>query len=543
VGGDLQPATARPRRRAWWLILFVGAAVLVPLLYALYTGQIWEDYFITFKHSKNLCDGAGLVYYPGERVHGFTSPLGTLLPALCYLVAGQGSYLPALWLFRVLSAAAFAGGGWLVCNALRAGPAGRLAPILFAALYLLDVKAVAFSANGMETGFMLLFLGWALALSGQDLAQRWLAHGLCWAGLMWTRPDGCVYITVLAAANLVFPAVPRAALLRGLVKSAGVCAVVYLPWFAWAWAYYGSPVPNTIRAKAGLAPAGQTIAAAVQDVLTRYPERLADAFAPVYPREGPWPVWVTAASVGLAILCSLYWVLPTADRLGRRASLAFAVLGLYLASMRLCYPWYLPPPALLGLVVVAGAAPALVERWRAARRPLIAGCAAALVLVLGARAGLFGLVTRQMKAQQAEIEWGNRAQVGLWLRDHVAPGESVYVECLGYIGYFSEARMLDYPGLVSPEVVREMRHEPHDHPWVGLRLEPAWMVLRPAEARAISRDDAFRQHYTCAETFNVRDRIEGRYAELAGRRYLLFDSAFEVFRRVAEPAPSAGGVE
>ena len=33
------------------------AAVLVPLAYVLYTGHIWEDYFITFRCSRNLVEG------------------------------------------------------------------------------------------------------------------------------------------------------------------------------------------------------------------------------------------------------------------------------------------------------------------------------------------------------------------------------------------------------------------------------------------------------------------------------------------------------
>ena len=51
----------------------------VPTAYTLYTNHIWEDFFITFRHSQNLCEGKGLVYNEGERVHGFTSPLGVLL--------------------------------------------------------------------------------------------------------------------------------------------------------------------------------------------------------------------------------------------------------------------------------------------------------------------------------------------------------------------------------------------------------------------------------------------------------------------------------
>ena len=58
------------------------AALLLALGYALATDRVWEDYYITWKSSKNLAEGNGLVFHPGERVHTFTSPLGVLLPAL-----------------------------------------------------------------------------------------------------------------------------------------------------------------------------------------------------------------------------------------------------------------------------------------------------------------------------------------------------------------------------------------------------------------------------------------------------------------------------
>jgi hypothetical protein len=77
-----------------FLFLFIA----VPLAYSFYTNHIWEDFFITFKYSKNFCEGNGLVYIPGEKVHGFTSPLGVMLPAFCYLVTGADSYEKAIWL-------------------------------------------------------------------------------------------------------------------------------------------------------------------------------------------------------------------------------------------------------------------------------------------------------------------------------------------------------------------------------------------------------------------------------------------------------------
>src|SRR5437870_2754322 len=120
--------TSGVRPKTGWLVALTAFAAAVPLAYALYTHHAWEDYFITFRHSQNLCAGKGLVYTEGERVHGFTSPLGVLLPALGYALTRNSSYLGALWIFRLISIAAFAGGAWLLLRSLgdldRPAPAG-----------------------------------------------------------------------------------------------------------------------------------------------------------------------------------------------------------------------------------------------------------------------------------------------------------------------------------------------------------------------------------------------------------------------------------
>ena len=168
--------------------LVAGCAILfaIPLLFALYTGQIWEDFFITFRHSRNLNSGNGLVYNPGERVHGFTSPAGVLLLAACDRITGGGSYLNALWLVSNYRRHA------RLLRGRRSGVAASLANAptpVFAGWLLLpcafDAKGVANSVNRMETAFMLLLVAWHLDL----LRRAWAATGwpqaLLWASLMW----------------------------------------------------------------------------------------------------------------------------------------------------------------------------------------------------------------------------------------------------------------------------------------------------------------------------------------------------------------------
>jgi len=57
-------------------VLVAGAELLVGLVFAAFTQHAWEDYWITFRVSRNLATGHGLVFTPGERLHSFTSPLG-----------------------------------------------------------------------------------------------------------------------------------------------------------------------------------------------------------------------------------------------------------------------------------------------------------------------------------------------------------------------------------------------------------------------------------------------------------------------------------
>lgn len=557
-------------RRDVLLLLILG--LLVPLGYVLSTRHVWEDYFITFRHSQNFVEGNGLVYTPGEPVHGFTSPLGVLLPALFYALTGRGSYEPALWLFRAASLLAFVGGGLLVLRRLTRHPATALMGYAFVLLYLADVKAVAFSMNGMETGFMLLFVGWCVFLWGSLHRRAWLARGLAWGGLMWTRPDGCIYIVALSLAELVFYASQRRSLssggieflprpqppspLRGrgeqlvsLARSGLVAIGVYLPWFLFALSYYGSPIPQTILAKAPMGSENM-VGRLLGMIYARLPHRAACIFGPIYwPLFWPEPAWTYWFCYAVGVFCLVYWLMPVEDCLGRTASLAFVLLCAYLSYVEVQFPWYCPPAALCGLVVLARGlitlAGAALHDW--SERPPTAraiGSLAglALVPVLAGELGIFAMTIRQVKVQQAVIETGHRAAIGRWLKERVQPDDEVYLEPLGYIGYYSGAHMLDWPGLVSPRV-SALKRQGLGHKDAIDRLRPAWVVLRPGEAALVYQTDSiFRRDYLPIKFFDAMPRLEEIKREsgpIPGGDYLSYDARFLVFKRKDSPGEKA----
>jgi hypothetical protein len=222
------------------------------------------------------------------------------------------------------------------------------------------------------------------------------------------------------------------------------------------------------------------------------------------------------------------------------ASFAFAVGHFYLNYLAGFYsPWYVPTLTALAFIALAGLVSDLggvrAAFPKSTRWPLMA---ATLLLPLGA-GGLAICASYQLRLAQRICETGNRRILGEWLKAHAAsPHDTVLLECLGYIGYFSNLKMYDYPGLSSPEVVAARRHltfvgEYYKYftPLIST-LQPDWLVLRENEARSVEADDPLllTRKYRLVRLFDVRDQV-GTIRFLPGRGYLAIDSHFEVYHR------------
>jgi hypothetical protein len=530
------PASRRP-------LVFAFAAAAVALLYAAVTGHMWEDYFITFRASLNLATGHGLVFQPGERVHSFTSPLGTLLPALFALGGGADVAVRALWLFRGVSALALGGALWLAVRAWQRDGLAGLAVTAAAVAWICDAKTVDFATNGMETALVVFFVTWTWQAFSAG-ARLWPCALAC-AGLQWTRPDGFVFYAVIAGAWLVFGAGREGRSwpdrIAFLARATGLGVVLYLPWFIWAWSYYGSPIPHTILAKSGILGPRE-----IAQLLAAYPFRLLvgqtalhDIFLPAYHFFGGWPDALYVLSRVTVTGAALAWLWPRVAPGGRIASAAFFLGGFYVCYIP-PFAWYFPGWQALALVSWAYLLQALGQV-----KP--AGCRAASLLPSALRTGtlllvtiqvaVFGCVAWQMRRQQDLIENRHRAEVGRWLRQQAGARDTVFLECLGYIGYYSGLKMLDHPGLAAPEVVAARRAGLREWAQIIEKLQPTWIVLRPTEAKKVFGDlPSLRQHYTLRRTFDTRAALDAEPV-LPGRGYLNFDAIFLVYRRTPTAAP------
>ncbi len=505
-------------------------AAASPALFTLYTGNIWEDFFITYRCSLNLVHGHGLVYEVGRRLHVFTSPLGTLLPAGISGILRTDDPQVVIGVFRVFACAALAGAWAFAARGIQ----GALAASVTVAFWLLDGKLAAFATNGMETAFLVLFVTmawWALIDGRATLA------GLALAGALWTRPDGFVFVGAIALGVLVFPGERRMAL-RDWLKMAAVAALIYVPWFFGAWVYYGSPVPNTILAKGTHVLSGGSLW-----LLVKYPFAYVfghcsahDAFLPPYFFFGGWPdsLWWFGKILALAVAAVVVW--PRCARPARIAGLAFLCGGAYL-TVTTRAPWYFPAWQILAYLALGGGVAALAESFagRKIARVALGMAVGILILVQGA---LYVALSVQLREQQRIIEWGARAPLGRVMQKLArSPQDTVFLEPLGYIGYYSGLAMRDTPGLCAPEVIALRKAGILSMSELIVTLKPDWAILRQAEYSRLSAAEraALERDYQLWAIDDVTAQVNA-VRWLPGRDFLLFDAYYSIWRKRPPPA-------
>jgi hypothetical protein len=448
---------------------FVVLALAVRLVFWLWTGRIWEDALITLTPAKMLWSGHGLTHHVSEpRIHSFTSPISELIPIVGESV-GHG-----LLLLRLVSLVA---GGFAVVYAYRAGRILGLstaAQVVVLSFISTDQLQVFFGMAGMETQVATTVM---LASVYALLARRWQMLGVTLGLCALCRPEFIIWIVLAGAATV---AAQRRAALRSLLPA----VLIPLPWFAFAWLYFGSPVPHTIVAKALFPHAGLGAASP-----TAYLDRiilLGHSFAPILEFDEAWTftgvgvVVELVASLAIALACAGVWAAARRDRLWVLPAVFVAGFFAYVVILLVpgYFMWYLPPVmAVVFLYVGAGLDELLRQRhrWRV-------GVA---VLLLVAYAFHIPFTFPLERRVQHQVEDAVRRPIGRYLDHVMTPDDGVVLEPLGYIGFEALGHTTwDYPGLSSKVVTDELSSLPHDERTMDrlvVDLRPRYVVFRAVE--------------------------------------------------------------
>lgn len=207
------------------------------------SGWMLDDAFIFFRYAENWVAGHGPVYNAGEHVEGYTSFTWMALLAGCHRVG-----LDTVWASKLLGFVLGFGCVALLVLSPARPRAGNLAALWLGTSGVFS----AWFGSGMEVT-LLAFLLLAFARCYRALVsgntprpkRAVLAGGLA-ALLAMTRPEGAL-VAGVALVHLVLSRRPRLAILA----FGAAFAVIFVPWYAWRYAYYGAPLPNTFYVKVG----------------------------------------------------------------------------------------------------------------------------------------------------------------------------------------------------------------------------------------------------------------------------------------------------
>jgi arabinofuranosyltransferase len=425
--------------------LFLSAAAL----HSVIPRSMMDDAYISFRYSRNLAQGLGMVFNPGERVEGYTNFLWVLLGTLAESLGTPSAVvMPLVGVFAGVALV------WLVARASAAAPAGAAAPprftrfsgVLAAAAVAVHPALLFYAGTGLETVLYALLVTAALVAAAHGRTNLFVVTT---ALAFLTRPEaGLLGLVGVAWLVLRVDSASRARAFAGLAIR---FAVLLGPYLAWKVLYFGSVLPLTLLAKTPvpaqavkytLESAAPTVAlaaiatAALWSAPKGAPERLYLGF---------W--WATAAS-----LC---FVGPDWMPAGRLLAPAFPALAMALE------------PAAVRLASAAGAS-LPKHRVATAGRALLAAALVAYVAV------------SIYQNQDLLVRFRGRAegdvQIARMVHDLEQRGaRSIATVNIGLIGYVApNMRVLDLVGLTDAHIGRL--------PGAHLRKEPGEAYLRERAA-------------------------------------------------------------
>jgi hypothetical protein len=433
-----------------------GIAAALRLLLIAVLGQRAEDSLILLRVVRNLLTGNGPVFNLGERFQAATSPLWMLLVSTMGVFSGNVE--TGYWISIVIGALLASIGVGLTYSSLVMSGVSVIPATIAAILVAAHPDLAMMSSAGLETALLFFFqplIVW-LALRGY-----WSRCGVCCGLLIWTRLDAGLFVLVI----LVAVYLTRRA---QAIRVAAITAAVISPWLIFAYAYYGSVLPQTMIGKSMVFSGGATIA-----------QRFAMLVRPLGVHGSTFEKLALVIIVAAGVIVAGRRT-PVVRWLGVYCAL---YLGAFFATgTRLMFPWYFGPVLaawvpLVALLIVYGVSLVPYKRLRIAMAVLcIVGIAAVY-----ARWSINGY---SLVARGQQYEDQIRKAVGEMIASRAAPNDAVLLEPAGYIGYYAGkyVRVIDTAGITSDVTLRARQQYGEDWWWEVVRQElPRFIVLRETE--------------------------------------------------------------
>jgi hypothetical protein len=447
-----------PPRRALRTLLLALPAVLLLVWLAAVTWHasvvvdqvryfyLDDDQMISMRYARNLVDGQGLVWNPGERVEGYSNPGWVLVMAAVH-AAGASPAKAALFVKALGAVAAL--GILLAARRLAriVGPVSLAGEFVLLTALALCADVVYWAANGFETTLLTALFVWLLARAmseslndGRPSASTMIATGY----LAIVRSDAHLLVLAILIVGIATSADWRKSLRRAAL--ALVFPVVHLLGRA---VYYGDTLPNTFYLRyhdvAGVWLEG-----------ARYVRNLLFVYGPL--------IAAACVSALTATTRLRFWLLVPLIGAGLHA----LVSG---GDMYEHFRFFAPTVPVLLVLVVTG-----LESWTYSARFRRLGLAATLALAVVAGQMVRPWPVEALRSWRGK-PWQGTVQ-GLLLDRYSSPQATVAAVDVGALGYFSGRKLIDLTGRTDATIARTPGRAGADPAWRKFDIEHS-LAARP----------------------------------------------------------------
>lgn len=395
-----------------------------------------DDAWIHQTYARNLAQAGKWTFISGQTSGGSTGPLWGLLLAVFHYF-GLAPYFGAYFLgFLILWGTAYL--GTRIFQGLL--PEGYDHALYVGILLVFEWHLVWSAGSGMETLLFSALVLWisAILISGKE---RWFLLGLLTGLSIWVRPGG---VTLLGPIFFVLAfrfEIPDAFFAVGKVILG--LALITGPYLLFNHVVAGDMLPNTFYAKQAEYAAARGLP---------FIRRVVDLA--IHPFVG----------IGVVLLPGL-WI--TIKRSIAKGDWENAAPILWAAGYILLYAWRLPLSYQHGRYIMPAMAPLYiwgfvgfwgwVHQKKGTRARWVLERVWAGVLVLTALI-FWGIGARAYGMDVAVIET-EMVRMAKWVQNHAGEDEVIAAHDIGALGYFTDQKIVDLAGLVSPDVIPFIRDE------------------------------------------------------------------------------------
>ena len=502
-------------KREKFLLFIVLLGLLARLYWISYTNFTEEDAFITFRIAKNLANGFGLAYNVGEHVLGSTSPLFALLLGGWIAFLSNNVILGA----RIINLTTSIFSLIFLAITLRKIGATTLQQISVLVIFAISSKLILLEMGGMETSLAIFFMmfSWYLFVS-----RRIVLTGIVLGLILLTRPDLFVWPISILLVELISHS-------KQALRISIIVFLIGLPWIIFSLVYFGSPIPHTINAK---------WVAYIQNDTTPFSTHfltLANYLSPF----SQYKDYIFLRNI-LAWFTLIVATWETINEI-RYKKLSLIAVFVILDFLRLIFTRATFFDRYFSLVLVAililfgMGIGNLLDRVNG--MSILAKSLYYLLLIVLVGTGLIfaGFEANQKKMMQEFRYESSLKRIGIWLNKNTLPSETVLLEPLGYIGFYSDRYMIDEVGLISPRIVSLKRMGIEAHNYLPI-LQPDYYVLHCDDAFGLQHlngdsDGGFSEEYTLRTTFNPLnyDMQQPDYSRFGA---LQRNSCYDIWQRI-----------